>query len=71
MKNRIFFTFIIFGLLFAVVVSKAFYIQVVKVLLEQLLQVIVAAAAAVRQEPLLMVIMLRLEVQEQLRLRVV
>ena len=29
MKNRIFFSFIIFGLLFAVVVSKAFYIQVV------------------------------------------
>ncbi len=29
MKNRIFFSFIIFGFLFAVVVSKAFYIQVV------------------------------------------
>jgi cell division protein FtsI (penicillin-binding protein 3) len=29
LKNRIFFSFIIFGLLFAVVVSKAFYIQVV------------------------------------------
>jgi cell division protein FtsI (penicillin-binding protein 3) len=29
LKNRIFFSFIIFGFLFAVVVSKAFYIQVV------------------------------------------
>lgn len=29
MKNRIFFSFILFGLLFAVVLSKAFYIQVV------------------------------------------
>ena len=29
MKNRIFFSFIVFGFLFAVVISKAFYIQVV------------------------------------------